>query len=362
VDYFVKNFPDQVSVGGGVPSDVAAAAAAMGIAAPAADDVETDSEDDEDDDWVDELPAYTPVETVAGGGGRRRTAVSAASTNPDELKAQFEAQKKTHDKTPAEIERLTELLKENMLFGHLDATQTGTLIDAFFPREHASGDEIITEGADGDLFYILDTGTATVFKNVDGERKQVFEYEPGASFGELALMYNAPRAATIVASSACKVFCLDRLTFKVVLMESTKEKRGLYEGFLSGVDLLGSLNAYERSTIADALSEVTFTAGDTIITQGREFVARGIPSLPPSLPLPLSSSRPPNPARSPHLLLIRSLSLSLTHSLALPLAHSRAARRRAGQRVLYLEERLRVVLQGRPRGQGARDWPGWLLR
>jgi CRP-like cAMP-binding protein len=271
VDYFVKNFPDQVKVGGGIPSDVAAAAEAMGITAPADGDVETDSEDD-DDDWVDDLPTYTPVETVKGGGGRRRTAVSAASTNSTDLIAQYEAQKKTHDKTPAEIERLTELLKQNMLFGHLDAKQTGQLIDAFFPKELPNGEEIIVEGADGDLFYILDTGTCEVFKNqADGERKKVHEYEPGASFGELALMYNAPRAATIVASSACKVFALDRLTFKVVLMESTKEKRGLYESFLSGVDLLHSLDSYERSTIADALHEVSFSAGDTIITQGRTF-------------------------------------------------------------------------------------------
>jgi cAMP-dependent protein kinase regulator len=270
VDYFVKNYPEHVTVGGGVPSNVTSAAAAMGISAPADENGdETDSEDDEDD-WVDELPAYTPVDVVAGGGGRRRTAVSAASTDPAQLKAQFEAQGKVEiAKTPAETERLSELLKANIMFGHLDAEQMAMVIARFEPRTYSAGDEIITEGAlNGDLFFLLDSGTATVYKTVDGTRKQVFEYEPGASFGELALMYNAPRAATITASSPCKVFALDRLTFKVVLMESTKAKRGLYEGFLAGVDLLHSLNAYERSTIADALSEVKFSAGETIITQG----------------------------------------------------------------------------------------------
>ena len=55
------------------------------------------------------------------------------------------------------------------------------------------------------------------------------------SFGELALMYNSPRAATVTAKETSNVFKLDRGTFKAVLMDTTTRKREAYKGFLEKV-------------------------------------------------------------------------------------------------------------------------------
>jgi hypothetical protein len=64
---------------------------------------------------------------------------------------------------------------------------------------------------------------------------QVVTYRQGDSFGELALMYNAPRAASVIAKGDCQLWALDRLTFKVILMDTTGDKRRRYEAFLSRV-------------------------------------------------------------------------------------------------------------------------------
>jgi CRP-like cAMP-binding protein len=96
----------------------------------------------------------------------------------------------------------------------------------------------------------------------------VFNYEAGGSFGELALMYNAPRAATVRCTSSAVLWALDRVTFRRILMENTSKKRRMYENFLEEVPLLVSLEAYERHKIADALESVTFNDGDVIIKQG----------------------------------------------------------------------------------------------
>lgn len=91
----------------------------------------------------------------------------------------------------------------------------------------------------------------------------------GGSFGELALMYNAPRAATVIsAEPGCILWVLDRLTFRRILMESTFARRRMYESFLDTVPLLASLTPYERSKIADALKSQKFPAGHTIIREG----------------------------------------------------------------------------------------------
>jgi len=62
-------------------------------------------------------------------------------------------------------------------------------------------------GDAGDYFYVIESGTYEVFKTVDGESKKVFEYKEAGSFGELALMYNCPRAATVKVCFC--VFCCD---------------------------------------------------------------------------------------------------------------------------------------------------------
>lgn len=46
---------------------------------------------------------------------------------------------------------------------------------------------------------------------------------PGESFGELALLYNAPRAATIKVKTAAVLFCLDRATFNNIVKFATVE-------------------------------------------------------------------------------------------------------------------------------------------
>ncbi|CAO3593036.1 unnamed protein product [Absidia cylindrospora] len=81
-------------------------------------------------------------------------------------------------------------------------------------------------------------------------------------------MYNSPRAATIVASTECVLWALDRVMFRGILMEHTSAKRRMYESFLTDVPILASLDAYERYKIADALESVGFDDGQTVIEQG----------------------------------------------------------------------------------------------
>ncbi len=51
---------------------------------------------------------------------------------------------------------------------------------------------------------------------------QVASRGPGDSFGELALLYNCPRAATVKASGPARVWALDRITFRYMIA-STRE-------------------------------------------------------------------------------------------------------------------------------------------
>ena len=79
------------------------------------------------------------------------------------------------------------------------------------------------------------------------------------------MLYNAPRAATIVADSDCILWCLDRGTFNHIVKDSSRKRREKYEDFLAKVEILERMDPYERSVLSDAFVEEKFMAGDYII-------------------------------------------------------------------------------------------------
>lgn len=146
-----------------------------------------------------------------------------------------------------------------------------------------AGTEVIVQGAVGDFFYVVEEGSFEVWVRGPptheytgpgqsithpGEEKKVATYGPGGSFGELALMYNAPRAATVVATSRSTMWALDRVTFRSILVEHTSRKRKMYETFLSEVPILQTLNPKERAKIADALEEKVYEEGEAVVIEG----------------------------------------------------------------------------------------------
>lgn len=75
------------------------------------------------------------------------------------------------------------------------------------------GDVVIKEGDDGDNLYVVESGVlkCTKFlKKEDTAPTHLKNYEPGDAFGELALLYNCPRAATIEATKDAELWSLDR--------------------------------------------------------------------------------------------------------------------------------------------------------
>lgn len=96
------------------------------------------------------------------------------------------------------------------------------------------------------------------------------EYTQGDFFGELALLYNAPRAATIQAVEDGVLWSLDRETFNHIVKDSAIKKRQKYENFLMSVNILEQIERYELSQICDALKSLKVKAGEFIIRQNEE--------------------------------------------------------------------------------------------
>ena len=120
--------------------------------------------------------------------------------------------------------------------------------------------------------YVVETGTLSCYKLFSGKTDQTFlkTYQPGESFGELSLLYNAPRAATIISDGDALLWSLDRQTFNHIVKGAASKKREKYETFLGKVKLLQTMDSYERSKLSDAFKEENFKEGEYIIKEGEE--------------------------------------------------------------------------------------------
>ena len=100
--------------------------------------------------------------------------------------------------------------------------------------EGGPGEAIITEGDQGDCMYVLESGSLDCTKIFPPatEPTHLKVYQPGEAFGELALLYNAPRAATITSSSNYTICKLDRDTFNCIVKDAAARKREKYDTFL----------------------------------------------------------------------------------------------------------------------------------
>uniref|UniRef100_A0A8C8DNE5 Protein kinase cAMP-dependent type II regulatory subunit beta n=1 Tax=Oryzias sinensis TaxID=183150 RepID=A0A8C8DNE5_9TELE len=201
--------------------------------------MQIDSENGEEEEDDDDEEFIAPVINRF----IRRASVCAEAFNPDEDEEDKEP-RVTYPKTDEQRQRLQEACRDILLFKNLDPEEISQVLDAIFEKFCTEGEHIIDQDDDGDNFYVIESGTFNIFVKVDGIEKLVGCYDNRGSFGELALMYNTPRAATIIATSPGALWCLDRLTFRRIIVKNNAKKRRLYEAFIETLPLLTSLEAY----------------------------------------------------------------------------------------------------------------------
>jgi len=123
-----------------------------------------------------------------------------------------------------------------MLFSSLDDRQRLVILDAMQRLEVPAGEVVIKQGDQGDRFYIIESGEVEYWISKGGAPPvKVGTGGPSQSFGELALMYGSPRAATVVATQACVFWVMDGDIYRGILMETVLAKRRRYQELLAQV-------------------------------------------------------------------------------------------------------------------------------
>eukprot|EP00929_Paragymnodinium_shiwhaense_P060941 TRINITY_DN30424_c0_g1_i1.p1 TRINITY_DN30424_c0_g1~~TRINITY_DN30424_c0_g1_i1.p1 ORF type:complete len:407 (+),score=142.71 TRINITY_DN30424_c0_g1_i1:82-1302(+) len=216
---------------------------------------EEDDDEDFDENW--QPPAVS---------SRPRTSVSAEAYGDWNRAKVFKPP--VYEKSEEQQASLKEVLSKSFLFKKLDDGDMGVIVAAMKEVAFDAGTRIITEGDDGDHLFVIVEGSPVCKKLIDGELKVVKECFPGDVFGELALLYNAPRAATVDATDACRCWQLDRETFSYILKSGATQRMTIREDQLKNVTLFLGLQPEERLSIVAALKRESYNKGDVVIRQG----------------------------------------------------------------------------------------------
>jgi len=222
----------------------------------------------------------------------RRTSVSAESIAVDsETTEPLPVFAKSED----QLRRIRTSTANNFIFRDLDEEQETGVLGAMREVNVGKDEVVVRQGEVGEYFYVVEKGELHCFIRPDppppsfaGHQsspgsttekflmpgyhpefgRKVAECKEGSSFGELALMYGHPRAATVVAIKPCILWQLDRMTFRTIILKAAHRRRTMYEQFLSTVPLLTHLGPEERSKVADALVSRIYVDSEAVVKQG----------------------------------------------------------------------------------------------
>ena len=169
--------------------------------------------------------------------------------------------------------------RTNALFDDNDETELVELVDLFKPIHKKKGQNVIKQGEKGDTFYVVESGELSIQVTTGDDKKSITmncgHYSKGAAFGELALIFDSPRAATITATTDVVLWCLERQMYRLRIGQMRFEEREEKLNFLRGCKFQGRdfCDIFDSSQIEDlsyVIKTDKFKQGSVVLREGEE--------------------------------------------------------------------------------------------
>jgi len=171
-------------------------------------------------------------------------------------------------KTQEQRAVLHKVLEDNFLFSDLRSEELEQLIDAMQQERVENDVVIIQQGDTGDFFYVVESGRVRFVLDDEGD---VGFCDEGGSFGELALLYDSPRAASCIASSATvDLWKVDQKTFRYLIAYQSQQQTDQMKDLLKKISLFKDLAASDLNRFSNSLTPVHWKQGARIVEKGEE--------------------------------------------------------------------------------------------
>lgn len=172
----------------------------------------------------------------------------------------------SYQKSAEERDFLRISLQSVLFCSQLKMEQMNLVIDAMSPVKVEQNEVIMKQGEKGDMFYIIKSGRFEVSK----DNVVVHVFDNSGYFGELALIYAAPRSATVTSTVEGWLWSINRRNFRRLVVNSVKKRDKMYETTLDSIPLFNGLDWKMKDSIICSMVQVTFNDGDCIIKEGED--------------------------------------------------------------------------------------------
>ncbi|BFF96223.1 cGMP-dependent protein kinase isozyme 2 forms cD4/T1/T3A/T3B [Drosophila madeirensis] len=169
-----------------------------------------------------------------------------------------------YDKNERSRELIKSAILDNDFMKNLDLSQIREIVDCMYPVKYPAKNLIIKEGDVGSIVYVMEDGRVEVSR----EGKYLSTLSGAKVLGELAILYNCQRTATITAISECNLWAIERQCFQTIMMRTGLIRQAEYTDFLRSVPIFKDLADDTLIKISDVLEETHYQRGDYIVRQG----------------------------------------------------------------------------------------------
>ncbi|XP_023177582.2 cGMP-dependent protein kinase 1 [Drosophila hydei] len=165
--------------------------------------------------------------------------------------------------------------RNDFLNNLMDKERKDMVINAMAPASYKKNSYIINEHDEGSEFFVSAEG----YYDVIQAGQHVGNFGPATVFGELAILYNAPRKATIKAATDARVWKITRETFRAIMQISGSREREENLQFLRSAPFLQELEESLLNKVVDLLQRKFYETGSCIVREGEVgnefFIIRG---------------------------------------------------------------------------------------
>jgi cAMP-dependent protein kinase regulator len=160
-------------------------------------------------------------------------------------------------------------LKSLFLFKDFDDQDINRIIAAMAEISCPQGVLIANEGKnEGDMF-VIDSGELEIVKDFEGESAIIKILKEGEMFGEMSMLYNMPRWASVRTRTASVLFKLDRRSYYCLINERNLRKRKIFQSALAKVEVLKELEPEEKYKLEDLVKEIPIHLNQYVVREGK---------------------------------------------------------------------------------------------
>mmetsp|Transcript_16481 Transcript_16481/g.38628 ORF Transcript_16481/g.38628 Transcript_16481/m.38628 type:complete len:911 (-) Transcript_16481:136-2868(-) len=159
---------------------------------------------------------------------------------------------------------LVKVLQRHFLFAGLEDDERNAVIDYMIQQKAAANEVIFTQGQKGDCCYIIQTGVFTV--SID--KRNLKQLRSKHTFGELAMLYNVNRTASVTCNQEGILWKMDGNCFRLCMDKLSERHLQRALNFFESDPNFSTLKDDERKLLAGACSVQVFNRGEQILREG----------------------------------------------------------------------------------------------